>query len=58
VTEELRAWIAKAPFRFARTMPENPHWYIVQREHGGPEFDALVHCIEEEGATRHFRGWP
>ena len=23
MTEELRAWIAKAPFRFARTMPEN-----------------------------------
>ena len=53
---ELRAWIKAAPFRFAVTMPENPHHYIVQRESGGPEFEAFVRAVKELGSRRRYGG--
>ena len=57
MTSELRAWIESVPFTFASTMAENPHHYIVERVHGGPEFDAFVQAIKEEGGKRLYRGW-
>ena len=29
---------------------------IVLREHGGPEFDAFVQAIKQEGSKRRYRG--
>jgi hypothetical protein len=54
--------ITRAPFRFARTMPENPHHYITERDENrrgfGVEFAAFVDRINEQGATRVFKGYP
>ena len=55
-------WITRAPFRFARTMPENPHHYITERDESrrgfGVEFAAFVDRINEQGATRVYKGYP
>ena len=37
-------------------MPVNPHRYMVERDVGEPEVDALVALIRA-GETRHYRGW-
>ena len=57
ISSELRAWLEAAPFTFASTMPDNPHHYIVERNHGGPEFDAFVRAIKEAGTKRLYKGW-
>jgi hypothetical protein len=40
-----------------RERPENPHHYIVERQHGGAEFDAFARCVKEEGTRRLYKGW-
>ena len=54
----LRDWIKAQPFRFAKTMPENPHHYIVEKKHGGPEFTAFVRHVLTHGKVGLFRGYP
>jgi CelD/BcsL family acetyltransferase involved in cellulose biosynthesis len=53
-----RHFIASVEWRFARTMPENPHWYVVERDAGGEPFSALVAYIRYHGRVRRFRGIP
>ena len=54
----LREWINAQPFTFAKTMPDNPHHYIVERKHGGPEFTAFVSHVLAHGKVGLFRGYP
>ena len=56
--EDGRAFIAKAPWRFAKTMPENPHEYTVRGQTPDEEFDAFVLLIRERGYQRRFGGRP
>jgi hypothetical protein len=53
---ELREAVKGLPFRFAKTMPEVPHWYIMR----SPEIEAvyvrLFHAIHQHGYTGTFRG--
>ena len=54
----LRQWIKKQEFVFAKTMPENPHHYIVEKKHGGPEFSEFVEFVKQRGKVGRFRGYP
>ena len=41
---------------FAKTMPQNPHWYTLRRDWGNDEdFDMTVQFIRENGYTER---WP
>jgi hypothetical protein len=51
-----RAFIASVEWIFASTMPENPHWYVVEREVGSPAFDAFVALIQD-GRVRRYKGY-
>lgn len=52
--DEARAFIASAPWTFAKTMPENPHEWT---RGDGPGFEALLSLIRS-GEKRRFRGRP
>jgi hypothetical protein len=62
VPYDLDEWIKAAPFRFAKTMPDNPHWYVTERDEGrrgfGAEVRAFVDHVHEQGGTRFFKGYP
>tara|TARA_B100000959_G_C14613071_1_gene472893 strand:- start:319 stop:603 length:285 start_codon:yes stop_codon:yes gene_type:complete len=46
-------------FRFAKTMPEEPHWYTLREGWEDQEaFDACVRFIREEGVTEYYRRRP
>jgi len=45
-------------FRFARTMPEIPHFYVVRSPENNTEYERLFHRIAEEGVWEEFRGKP
>ena len=36
----------------------NPHWYVVQRENGGPLWDEFISFLEETGRVRTYKGYP
>ena len=37
-------------------MPDNPHSYVLERAHGGPEFDAFIAAVKVHGTTRLYQG--
>jgi len=45
-------------FRFAKTMPEIPHEYVVRSPENEEEYVALFHRIGEEGIWEKFQGQP
>ena len=45
-----------AAWRFAATMADNPHWYVLERDWGEPAFDALCERIGRSGELGRFRG--
>lgn len=47
--EEFAAFVARAPWRFAATMPEVPHEYTLRRQHDPQVFEAAVRFIREHG---------
>lgn len=52
-----REFIASVEWRFAKTMAHyNPHWYVVQRDVGGPLFDAFVAYIQASPKVRRYAG--
>jgi hypothetical protein len=53
--DQIEAFLASAGWRFASSMADNPHWYVLERDYGGPVFDALVERIEQ-GEVGCFRG--
>jgi hypothetical protein len=53
-----RRFIASVEWRFARTMPEDPHWYVVARDAGGEPFSSFVEFICDAGRVRWYCGYP
>ena len=53
-----RAFIAGVEWRFAATMPDNPHEYILESTAGGPDFLAFYELIRSEGRVEVFEGYP
>jgi hypothetical protein len=47
--EEFRDFVEAAPWRFASTMPEQPHEYTLRRQHDPARFEAAVAFIREHG---------
>jgi hypothetical protein len=49
-----RAFVARAPWRFAKTMPDIPHEYTVRGQTLDDEFDQFVLLIRRDGYKRRF----
>jgi len=45
-------------FRFAKTMPNTPHWYVVRSPQNEAEYAALSKRIAQEGVSETFQGKP
>lgn len=54
--EPVAAFVEGARWRFASTMTDNPHWYILERDYAGAEFGALCDRIDRSGQVGRFRG--
>jgi hypothetical protein len=54
--EQARAFTTAAPWRFASTMPERPHWYTVRGQAPEREFEAFVTYIRAGGYDAEFEG--
>jgi len=52
----LRAVIDSLSFRFARTMPEIPHEYVVRSPDNEAAYVALFNAIMEHGVYGHWAG--
>lgn len=54
----LRSFIAARRWQFARTMPDNPHWYTVRKwfPEGEESFEEFVRLIREHGDDEVFGG--
>jgi hypothetical protein len=56
MTFDPRGFIATVEWRFAKTMAHyNPHWYVVERDAGGPQFTDFVAFVRS-GPIRKYRG--
>ncbi len=54
MTEELKKFIEKSRWIFAKTMPESPHYYIVRSGENEDNFVALVKYIRENGFQAYY----
>jgi len=54
--EDLRLAVEGLSFRFAKTMPEFPHWYVVRSPENEATYVALFHAIHEHGYAATFGG--
>jgi integrase len=43
-------------FRFAKTMPQNPHFYVVRSAENNTEYEQLFTRIDREGVWEEFQG--
>lgn len=55
--EEFRAFISNAAWRYAKSMPQTPHEYIVRPAVGSEDFTRAVRYIRQHGERRDFHGW-
>jgi hypothetical protein len=46
--------LSRLEFRFAKRMPETPHWYTVRSRANEADYVALFHIIQEKGAPETF----
>jgi len=55
----LQQEISLHDWRFAKTMPKNPHWYVVRKNWASTQlsFDDFVMTIREKGRDIIFKGW-
>ena len=52
-----RPFIGSVEWVFAKTMAHyNPHWYVVERKFGGPDFTAFVDFIRSGPIRRYYGG--
>jgi hypothetical protein len=51
-------FVERHAWRYARTMPRNPHEYTLRRDTSGAAFDAAVRYIREHGRVEPFGGKP
>jgi hypothetical protein len=54
--EQLRLWVATVRWRFAKTMPDDPHEYTLKRWADPDMFDRVVHHIREHGYRGEYGG--
>ena len=56
---EIEAFISSHSWRFAKTMPQNPHWYVVKDKcRDAHEFERFVMHIRRHGyRTKFGRAW-
>ncbi len=55
------AYIERVEWRFAKTMPDNPHWYTVRPRPPAPDdpgFESMVRLIRRDGRVRLWHGRP
>ena len=56
--EEVAALLEAHPFRFAKTMPQWPHWYTLRTEWEevgtGDKFELVVQFIRDRGYVERF----
>lgn len=45
--EELKEFIDSMTWTFAKTMPNNPHWYIIQKKMATPKDKKMFHKLAE-----------
>lgn len=51
----LQSWLESASWRFAKTMPRNPHWYTLRSTWADQrKFNLAVHAIYHYGSIRYF----
>lgn len=57
--EQAHELLKQAEFVFAKTMPENPHWYTLKKSWEDPElFEKLVMFIRKNGVREKYkRSW-
>jgi hypothetical protein len=51
-----RAFVESVPWRFAKTMPQLPHEYVVEGKVPDDQFWAFVRHIRERGFEAYWRG--
>jgi hypothetical protein len=51
---ELRAAVARLDFRFAKTMPDQPHEYVVRTQENEADYLALFEAIQVHGVRARF----
>jgi hypothetical protein len=51
-----KGFIETAPWRFARTMPNEPHEYTLRGETPDEEFEAFVLLIQRQGYSGEYKG--
>jgi hypothetical protein len=56
--EFLRDLIARSRWVFAKTMPDNPHWYTLRKEADDSEFVRFVELIRAHGREEPYEGQP
>ena len=57
--DEVRVSLLRQEWVFAKTMPDNPHWYTLRRKWSSDdEFVEVVRFIRSEGYEHVYEGWP
>jgi hypothetical protein len=46
--------LSRLTFKFAKSMPETPHWYVVRTPANEADYIALFHVIQEKGVPEKF----
>ena len=56
-TEQVETVFGAAAFKFAKTMPQNPHWYTLRKTWVDQEmFDKVVQFIRDTGTAEMYGG--
>lgn len=45
-------------YTFAKSMPQNPHWYALRKKWDGNNFEAVIQFIRDNSYTEYFHGRP
>jgi len=55
--DAITSFIQGHAWKFAKTMPQNPHWYVVKEKcRSAAEFEAMVIHIRKHGRKEKFKG--
>jgi len=46
--------LSRLTFKFAKTMPEIPHWYVVRSAENEADYVALFRTIQRDGVSEKF----
>jgi hypothetical protein len=54
--KELNEFLSRLTFKFAKTMPENPHEYVVRKPENEADYVTLFQTCRREGQDEKFQG--